>query len=150
MTFRFKPAVWRGGVLFEFPRPIPALKVQESWDVERFKVPLQDGDRWVGHSRNGIEISLQGQFGSQAGVLKLTEETMFATLEALRAALHVGPDDDHFQFFLYHDPATATYRSFQRCSTVRLEYDLSNEKLFTYSAVLHAEDPQLYHTAPGA
>jgi hypothetical protein len=148
--FRFKPAIWRDSILFEFPRPVPVLKVQESWDVERFKIPLQDGDRWVGHSRNGVEIALQGQVGSQAGALKLTEEEMFAAIEALRTALHVGPDDDRYAFFLFHDDASSTYRHFRNCSTVRLDYDLSNEKLYTYSAVIHAEDPVLYTTAPGA
>jgi len=148
--FRFKPAIYRNSVLFEFPRPVPVLKIQESWDVERFKVPLQDGDRWVGHSRNGVEIALQGQVGSQAGSLKLTEDDMFAAIEALRSALHVGADDDRYDFYLFHDDASTTYRSFRSCSTVRLDYDLSNEKLYTYSVVIHAEDPVLYSTASGA
>ncbi len=150
MSFHFRPAIARGDELFDLPRPVPTLRVQESWHSEKFKVPLRDGDTLLGHSRNGVDITVQGQVGSQAGSLKLDEASMFATLEALRAALHVSADGGKFAFVLYHDDAAGTYRHYRQCSTTRFEYDLSNEHLFTYSAVIHAEDATLYDAPPGS
>ncbi len=144
MTFRCRPAIARGTDIFDLPRPVPSLRVQESWHSERFKVPLRDGDTLLGHSRNGVDITLQGQVASQAGALKLDEASMFETLEALRAALHVSADDAKYWFILYHDEATARFRHYRGCSTVRFEYDLSDEHLFTYSAVIHAEAAGLF------
>lgn len=146
--FLFKPAIWRDSELFELPRPIIVLRIQDSWDFARFKVPLLDGDTLTGHSRGGVDVSLEGQVAAQAGDLKLTEAAMFAALESLRAALDVSGTDDLYQLFLYHDAGSATYRSLKSCSTVRFEYDLSDKRLFTYSAVIHAADPQIYTTAP--
>ncbi len=147
MTLRFRPAIARGAEIFDLPRPVPTLRVQESWHSERFKVPLKDGDTLLGHSRNGVDITLQGQVGSQAGELKLDEASMFATLEALRTALHVSADGEKYAFILFHDEALATFRHYRSCSTTRFEYDLSNERLFTYSAVIHAEDADLHDAA---
>lgn len=144
----FKPAIWRDGTLYELPRPIRSLRIQDEWDFTRFKVPLVDGDLTVGRSRDGVDIVIAGQIGSQAGTLRLTEAEMFAELEALRAALNPLPDDEPYEFFVYHDPSAGTYRSFRRCSTVRFEYDLSNHALFEYSAVIHADDPTIFHDAP--
>lgn len=145
MTFRFKPAVERDGELYELPRPVTHLSIQEAWDSERFKTLLVDGDTVVGSTRNGVEITLTGEIGSQAGMLTLSETEMFAALEELRAQVHVGPDEDEkYRFYLYHDATTATYRYFQSCTTVRLETDLSNLKSFGYRLVIHAEDPVIY------
>ncbi len=147
MAFVFRPAVARGGVILDLPRPVPTLRVQESWQSERFKVPLRDGDFVMGPSRNGVDITLQGQVASQGGALKLDEASMFAALEGLRTALHVGADGPKFQFILYEDEGTETFRHYRRCVTTRFEYDLSDEHLFTYSAVIHAEDAALYDAA---
>jgi len=148
MALVFRPAIWRNGVLLELPRPVPTLRIQETWDAERFKIPLVDGDKLVGHSRNGVDLNVQGQVGSQAGDLTLSEEAMLAALEALRAALHVSPTQDRYHFYVYYDSDTNTYRHFRNCSTTRFEWDLSDSHLFTYSATIHAEDPVLYLTGP--
>ena len=148
MSFHFRPAIARGAELFDLPRPVPTLRVQESWHSEKFKVPLRDGDTLLGHSRNGVDITVQGQVGSQAGDLTLSEEAMLAALEALRAALHVSPTQDRYHFYVYYDSDTNTYRHFRNCSTTRFEWDLSDSHLFTYSATIHAEDPVLYLTGP--
>lgn len=149
MSFVFEPAVVRDETIFRLPRPIVSLRVQEAWDFERFKVPLRDGDQHVGHSRQGVDILLEGQIGSLDGSLKLTEEAMFAALEELRDGLDVSEAASKFELFLYLDEIADTYRKFRDCSTVRLEYDLSSPHLFTYSAVIHADDPHIYDTPPG-
>lgn len=146
--FVFKPAIWKGSTLYELPRPIVALRIQDSWDFEEFKVPLAGGDFQEGRSLNGVDISIEGQSGTQAGQLKSDEEQMFAELEALRAALDPSSPEETYELFLYHDPSTATYRSFRGCSSVRFEYDLSSPHLFTYSALVHAADPTIYSVAP--
>ena len=46
--FRFKPAVFRGSTLYELPRPVTALRIQESWEFEQLKVLLVDGDFLAG------------------------------------------------------------------------------------------------------
>lgn len=149
MTFTFKPALYTGSTFYELPRPVTTLRIQDSWDFEQFKVPLADGDTLVGHSRQGIDISIAGQLGTQAGGLKISEADMFQELEELRNYLDVTSGGDQYEFFLYHDTTTATYRKLKSCSTIRFEYDLSNKAIFTYSAALHAEDPTIYTTAPG-
>ena len=146
--FIFKPAIWKNSTLYELPRPVLALRIQDSWDFEEFKVPLAGGDFQEGRSLNGVDISIEGQCGSQAGQLKADEEQMFAELEALRSALDPSSPDEAFELFLYHDPSSATYRSFRGCSSARFEYDLSSPHLFTYSALVHAADPTIYATAP--
>ena len=146
--FVFKPAIYRDATLFNFPRPITSVRIQDSWDYAKFKVPLLDGDATTGHSHNGVDISLEGRLAAHDGQLKLDEAAMFNCLEQLRSQLAVTAPQDPYQLFLYHDPATATYRSFQDCSTVRFEYDLSDPHLFTYAAVIHAGDPTIYSTPP--
>ena len=73
---------------------------------------------------------------------------MFLTLEALRQAVHSSSSVDRYRLFLYFDPATATYRSFRDCATVRFEYDLSRKQLFTYTLVVHASRPTIETSAP--
>jgi len=148
MAFTFKPAVLKDSVLYEFPRPVLTVRIQDAWDFEQLKVPLADGDTIVGHSQQGVDISIEGQIGTQAGTLKASEADMFAEIENLRDALNVASPTEKYDFFLYHDDATSTYRRFSSCTTVRFEYDLSNKNLFSYSAVIHADDPTLYSTAP--
>ena len=84
MTFRFKPAVQRGDQFYELPRPVSHLSIQETWDYERFKTLLVDGDTVVGSTRNGVDITLAGEINSQAGVLTLSEADMFTAIEELR------------------------------------------------------------------
>jgi len=150
MAFVFQPGVYRNSSLYRLPRPVSTLRVTEGWDFQQFKVPLKAGDVHVGHSKDGLNILIEGQFGSQDGSLKLNEEEMFAALESLRTALDVTSDADKFEFFTYYDASSTTYRKYKACSAIRLEYDLSSPHLFTYSASLHADDPTIYSTAPGA
>ncbi len=145
--FTFRPAIFRNGQLTELPRPVTSLRIQDSWDFARFKVPLKDGSFTAGHSRNGVDISLEGQIGSVAGAVKLSEEAMFGALESLRSALDANGATDRYRFFVYHDVSSGTYRSFGDCCTVRFEYDLSHPSLFTYSVLIHASDAAL-STAP--
>lgn len=147
--FNFHPSLWTAGELFELPRPVTSVRVQDSWDFARFKVPLGNGDTVTGHSRNGVDIAIEGRLGSHAGQVTLDEAGMFAVLEQLRSKLHLAPQGPGYEIFLYHDAATSTYRSFRRCHTVRFDYDLSDPHLFSYSVLVHATDSTLY-TAPPA
>jgi len=150
MSFVFQPGLYKSSSLYFLPRPITALRVTEGWDFQQFKIPLKAGDVHVGHSRDGITILVEGQLGSQDGDLKLSEAEMFSALETLRESLEVTSDADKFEFFLYYDASSSTYRKHKNCSVVRFEYDLSNPHLFSYSATLHADDPTIYSTGPGA
>lgn len=146
MSFLFRPAIIRGESLYELPRPLPQLKLVDTWDSERFKVPLRDGETRQGHSRNGVDITFSGMILSHDGTLQLDEQAMFETLESLRTALHVGGDTERYRLFLYYDEASETYRHFRDCSTIRFEYDLSDSARFRYELQIHAEDPTLYTT----
>lgn len=140
MTFR--PTIARDSQLFELPRPITVLRVLDRWDFDRAKVPRVDGDTTFGHSRDATEIIIEGQIGSHAGQLRLTETEMFQTLEDLRAALHGNEPDETFEFYLFDD--INHHRSFRRCSTLRFEFDLSEKQLYTYGIVIRAADPLTY------
>lgn len=146
--FKFKPAVWKAGTLYELPRPVTVVRIQDSWDFARFKVPLAAGDAIAGRSANGVDIAIEGEIGKQAEVLKTDEASMFAAAQALRTALSPTDPDQVYRFFLYYDAGSATYRSFRNCTTVRFECDLSAPQLFSYSALIHASDPTIYTTAP--
>ena len=149
MSFTFKPALYDGSTLHELPRPVTALRLRDRWDFERFKVPLAAGDTLVGHSLDGVDLAVDGQIVSQAGALMLSEHDMFSELETLRSALDVSAAGQKYEFFLYHDSESATYRKFKNCSTLRFEYDLSDKRMFKYAIEIHAEDPVIYTTAPG-
>ena len=127
-----------------------SLRVRDSWDFQTFKIPLADGNTVVGGSRHGVEIIVEGRFGSQAGTLTLTEADMFEEIKNFRNALDVPVSSDTYSFFLYYDATQGIYRKFKSCSTIRFEFDLSDEKLYSYSAVIHAADPNFYSTSPGA
>jgi len=149
MAFEFRPAVYKSGVLYELPRPVEGVRVLDGWDAEQFKVPLRDGDERSGFSRQGVDITCSGQIGSLEGALAITEEAMFAAWTELRDILTVQQNAEKFEFFLYFDAVSGTYRKFKKCSTLRLECDLSEKHLFAYSLVVHAEDPEIYFTGPG-
>ena len=110
MAFTFKPAIYKNSVLYELPQPVLAVRVQDAWDFEQFKVPLAEGDFLTGHSQQGVGISVEGQIGEQSGSPKALEQAMFAEIETLRTALDITSDSDKFEFFLYHDTSSSTYR----------------------------------------
>jgi hypothetical protein len=149
MGLVFRPGVWRAGVMFELPRPIPVLRIEDRWDYTRLKVPLRAGDELAGVSADGVDIVIQGQFGSRLGAVTADESAMFAALEGLREAVRGGPDDPPYELFLYYDPEGAVYRKFRSCRTVRFECDLSNVHLFGYELVVHAEEPGISGAGPG-
>lgn len=148
VPFLLKPGVYRDEEFYELPRPVPVVRVQDAWDFTRLKVPLAAGDTLVGHSRQGVNLVVEGSF--QASDPETSDTDRFAEIEALRAAVHVGAADDKYEFFLYQDVDAEEYRKFKQCSTVRFECDLADSHLFFYRIVIHAEDPVLYATAPGA
>lgn len=146
--FLFRPTIVRPATTFELPRPVMSVRIQDSFDYSKLKSPRTPGDMIVGHTSSGVDISLEGQFGSHAGTPQLSEEQMFLTLESLRQAVRSSTPEDRYRLFLYFDPESSTYRSFRDCVTVRFEYDLSKPRLFTYSLVVHASDPTLEQTGP--
>jgi hypothetical protein len=140
----FKPAVERGGEWYELPGPVTHFSLSDTWDGERFKTLLVDGDTVVGSTRNGVNLSLAGEISSPPGSALQGPSDLFAVLAELRDRLHVGSDDEKYRFYLYRDADAGTYRYFQSCTTIRLETDLSNSTAFQYRLMIHAEDPQIY------
>ncbi len=146
--FLFRPSIVRPAAIFELPRPVTSVRIQDSFDYSKLKAPRTTGDMIVGHTSSGVDVAIEGQFGSHAGTPQLSEEQMFLTLESLREAVRSTTPEERYRLFLYFDPETSTYRSFQECVTVRFEYDLSKPRLFTYSLVVHASRPSLEQTGP--
>jgi len=144
----FYPAIYRSDGLFELPRPVRVMRFQDGWDFEQLKVPLRDGDRLVGHSTQGVEITLEGEIGSRSGDLKLTEEEMLNDIFSLRERLDVNSDSEKYSFIFYRDVSAGTYRRFKSCSTVQFDYDMSSPVIHTYSLRIHAEDSRLYQSDP--
>jgi hypothetical protein len=141
----WRPAWLRDGTLYQFPRPIPQVRIHETWDAARFKVPLTDGDALSGGSRNGVDITLVGQIVVEDAA---DPPALLTALSELRDALHVTGDDDKAWLFLYHDAEAEVYRHFRGCSTVRFHYELVDGLTIAYEALLHAEDATLYETGP--
>ncbi len=146
--FLFRPSIVRPSSVYQLPRPVTSVRIQDSFDFAKLKAPRITGDMIVGHTSSGVDIAIEGQFGSHEGTPQLSEEQMFLTLESLRLAVHSENPEDRYRLFLYCDTETSTYRSFRECTTVRFEYDLSKSRLFTYSLVVHASCPVIEQSAP--
>jgi hypothetical protein len=140
---QFGPAILKDDVLIEFPRPLTVCRIHDSWDFMKMKVPLQDGEQISGPSRDGVDVILEGQLGSHAGELKLSEAMMLETLLTLREALNVSGDQT-FELVLFHDEAGVPCRSLRRCVPNRFDVDFSNPHVYAYSVSIHAADPVLY------
>ncbi len=139
----FQPAIWKGGVLTQLPRPVTAIRLSDSWDFEKYKTPLADGDMVTGQSRNGVDVQLEGQVGHVAGSLRLDENAMLLAMLNLRTRLDVDNAAGRFSLVLYHNTTSGESRYFEKCTTVRFESDLSDPRLFTYSVLVHASSPEL-------
>ncbi|MCG6154902.1 hypothetical protein [Rubinisphaera margarita] len=142
MGLVFRPAILKAGTFHALPQPITKVQIQESWDFERYKVLLEDGDGTVGRSRNGVDITLHGEVARVGDQLLLSEVEMLAALEDLRAVFHADGDAS-FSVYLYRDEGDESSRYFQECSVTRFVYDLTRPELYVYSLVLHADDPVL-------
>ena len=70
----FLPTIIRDDQLLELPRPVSICRMHDSWDYLKLKVPRQEGDQISGTSRDGVDIVLEGQVGTQGGELKLSEQ----------------------------------------------------------------------------
>lgn len=140
---RFRPKIGRGDALYDLPQPVSLMALNETWDGERFKTLLVDGDTSVGTTRNGVEITVSGVIGStEASPMTTTE--LFAALAELREQVHVGPNEEKYRFFLLHDAEASLYQYFQSCTTIRLETDFKQVTAIRYRLVLHADDPVIY------
>jgi len=149
MGMVFRPGIWRDGTYVELPRPIPVLRIEDQWDYQKLKVPLRAGDVYAGQSPDGVDVVIQGQFGTWNGTVTSTEAAMIQAVEALRNVVRMGAEDERYEFFVYYDPDSGVYRKFRACTTVRMECDLSNVHLFGYELVIHAEEPELSAAGPG-
>lgn len=139
---QFSPAIIRGLSVIEFPRPILSCRIHDTWDYLKLKVPRQDGNQIAGPSRDGVNITIEGEIGSLSGTLKLSEADMLDAAEILREALHVD-NDSGYELGLFKD-ASGNRRVFHDCFTNRLEIDFSNPSLFSYSVTIHASNPKLH------
>ena len=132
----FRPTVLLPTQTFELPRPVTTLKVVDSWEAARFKVPARPGEVTRGQSPGGVTIAVRGQIGTHAGVVQSGEPAMFEVIDALRTALHgLGPDES-FGLAVFRDGAAV--RGFAECSVLKVEYDLSDAVLFGYSMTVRA------------
>jgi len=147
VPFLLRPGILKDGSIHEFPRPVPAIRLQDAWDFQALKVPLVAGDTLVGHSQQGVNILVEGQFQPDADT---TDSDRFDAVEDLRELLNVGGGNVKYELYLTIDTNTEQYRKFKSCTTVRFECDLTDSRLFTYRIVIHAEDPVLYATGPGS
>ena len=142
--FRFQPAIVRDDEVYRLPQPVTDFSLLDTWDSERFKTLLVDGDTVVGSTRNGVDLVLRGEIGSSPGETAADAADLFEALAELRDRLHVGLDDARYRLYLIHDEAIGIYRYFQSCSTVRLDTDLTNSTVIRYHLTIHAEDPHIH------
>ena len=144
LNFVFAPALVFGTRLVPLPRPITQIRIQDTWDAARFKVPHRDGSLWAGRSRDGVEISIRGQLGRDADGVLLSERAMFEAIESVRHELHLSDPDAEYGLALFVDATGGdVVRGFRGCSTVKLETDLSDRAIYGYTLLIHASDPTL-------
>jgi len=149
MPFEYKPAIYKNAQLYELPKPILSLKLQDSWNQEQFRVPLATGDVLVGHAQNGLTISVKGELHHTTGTPKAAELALFDDLETLRAALSTSSPDERYELLLYHDDNAELYRRLVSCATLHFQFDFADQHRMVYGIEIHAEDPIIYTTAPG-
>ena len=137
----FAPAVVLPQETIELPRPVTTLKLLDSWDAARFRIPGRAGEVTRGSAPGGVTIAIRGRIGSQAGTLAADESAMLDVLHRIREALHdLGPDDS-FGLAIYRDGESL--RGFTDCTPLKVEADLSDAALFGYSLVVRAGSVQL-------
>lgn len=135
MSLTFRPVISKQSIEFVLPGPASKVLINDVWNPE------------TGPQKTGTQIVLEGSVGSHEGELLLTEDQMLAEIESLRAACDVNNDLDKYSLYLYHDATAELYRRFANCQTTKLEFDLSNKNLFTFSMIVETDDPTLYTTA---
>jgi hypothetical protein len=136
------PAIQSDAGFVEFPRPILLCRFLDTWDYLKLKVPRRDGDQVSGPSREGVEITIEGQFGRFGGELTLNESQMMQAVSQFRDALHVLSAEG-YTLLLFQDEEGASGQ-FRNCQTTRCEFDLTNPKLFSYSVSIHAANATFY------
>jgi hypothetical protein len=153
MAWTWEPAIYKGGTLFELPKPVKSLVVKHGWHFETTKVPLADGQFTDGHSKQGVSIFVQGELGSEVGVGNLTTaQLQFERLEAWTTRLDVvSAGTDKYEFVIWNDKSSV-YRKYKDVSCVDLTFDIGDDKhvIHPYTINLFAEDPTIYTTAPGS
>lgn len=154
----FNPATYKSSQLYYLPKPIGGLIIRDSWDARESKVPLKDGAASNGQSQNAVQIDVQGQVGFkditddiESADKFLTEVEMFDAIRTMRGELDTD-DSTRFEFFVYHDSGSSTYRKFKNCWCRNLDFSVGNDvaNLFTWNCSIIAEDPVIYTTAQGA
>ena len=144
-VWTFAPTLLLDSGPVPLPRPIVQLRVQDGFDAARFKVPQRDGSLWAGRSRDGVDISIRGQFARHNGALALSEPEMLDAIETVRTALQPAAPEATYRLALFaSDDSPVQYRGFVRCTTVKFEYDLSDHTLYGYTLMVHASDPRLH------
>ena len=141
--FTFHPFICRDGVLTELPRPILTCRLHDTWDFQKYKVPMLDGEIVTGCSQDGVEIRIEGQIGTLSGTPQLSEQAMFAAVESLRSAAQPLPNSDCFLLALFQTD-NGNHRYFRNCTAHRLDIDFSDKHIFSYSLAIHAADPVIH------
>jgi len=142
------PIIIRDQSSTELPRPVLVFRMQDNWDFTKLKVPLKDGDDRTGHSRMGIDITIEGQIASHNGLIRSSEHEMFTSLMQLRSALNVNQSSERFSLGVHQDPDSGLRHYLRDCTTTRFDYDLSDKQLYEYSIRIHASDPEMYFGTP--
>jgi len=146
----WRPAIYKSGQLTELPRPVTRCEFQDEWDHRASKVPLKDGIETTGISYNGIRVTVAGQCGLDAGTKTITEETMFAKLQDMRAKVNIDSDSQKYEFFVYHKVG-GPYRKLKRCIPQGFGMSFGDDDfvIFTYTLEVLPQDPSINTTAPG-
>lgn len=152
MAFVWKPSVYKSSTLTLLPRPVDKLDMSCRWLMDEQKVPLLDGVETYGHSEDGLVFSIQGVIAIDSGTPTITEESMWGVLANLKTVLDVSNGTGKYEFFIYHDTGSATYRKFKECVTLQFDVSIGDQDRteWPYSIVIRAEDPVIHTTAPGA
>ena len=147
----WKPAIFKSSVLTILPRPVESLLIKSAWDARESKVPLKDGVTTDGQSLNQVMITVEGSCGFDENTAYSTELLMYDRFVTIRGELDTD-DTTRFEFFVYHETTTPTYRKFKDCYCKTFDFSVGDDvhALFRYNLEVFAEDPVFYTTAPGS
>ena len=132
----FAPALVLPAETIPLPRPVTTLKLLDTWEAARFRVPGRAGELARGSVAGGVTVSVRGRVGTHAGQPAVAEPQMLEVLHRVREALHaVGPDET-FGLAIYE--SAGVLRGFTDCTPLKVEADLSDPALFGYALTLRA------------
>jgi hypothetical protein len=149
-----KWGIYKSGTFYPFPAPLETFTIEDSYDIDRKKAILVEGEQLAGQSRNAVRVQVSGksQISASTDLAVCTERTQLELYTAFRSNMHVTGTDKFELFMIYSDTAPAYYRKFKNCcpDSARVTFGDDSRLEYPYSLSFMCEDPVIYSSSPGS